>query len=349
MITRDKIIISALIAIVFAGCIYLIRSILAPFIFSFVVAYFLHPLVGRLSQKMSRANSALLIIGLFFAVFAAISYMLLPIIYQQASALILSLPQYFQIIVSEIYPKCAAILNEAGIAVNADLVDVLNKANISSRIINFLENFALNAVSSSVAFVNILSLIFITPILIFYLVKDWNILVEKINNYLPSRIADSSKKIMNEIDEVLSGYIRGQINVCLVLALIYSILLSVAGLNFGFLIGIITGFLTFIPYVGALTGFVVAMFVAFFQWGFDFMSLLTIALVFVFGQMLESNYLTPKLIGKKVGLHPVWIVFGLFVFGVIFGFIGVLLATPLTAVCGVLIRHLSWEYKKRIT
>ena len=166
---------------------------------------------------------------------------------------------------------------------------------------------------------------------------------------MPSKFANSVSKIMAEIDQALAGFIRGQISVCLILGFIYSILLTVVGLDFGFLIGIITGFLTFIPYVGALTGFIAAILVAFFQWGFSFIDLATITGVFIFGQLLESNYLTPKLVGKNIGLHPVWIVFGLFVFGALFGFIGVLFATPLTAVCGVLIKHLSFEYKKRIS
>jgi len=350
MNTKDKIIAAALMLIAFGCSIYLIRSILSPFVFSLIVAYFLHPLMDYLScKKISRFASAWLIIGAFFVVLFGIIALTAPIIYSQGGAFIEALPQYFQTIVEDIYPKCAAFLNSIGILVNGDLLQVIDDANLDSKMLDFLQNFAISAFSSSVAFINILSLIFITPILIFYLLKDWNLLASKVKSYMPSRIAFAGGKIMEEIDDAMAGYIRGQISVCLILSFIYSILLTLAGLNFGFLIGFVTGLITFVPYVGALTGFVVAILIALFQWGFDFASLITIVGVFVFCQMLESNYLTPKLIGKNIGLHPVWIIFGLFVFGVLFGFIGILFATPLTAVCSVFVKHLSFEYKKHIS
>lgn len=346
----EKIALIAFVAIVFGCCIYLIRSILSPFIFSLVVAYFLHPLADSLCKKrMSRLVAASLIIGVFFTAFAAIIVAISPLVYAQSEAFIVAIPQYFDVMVNEIYPKFAAFLNSVGIRVNGDLLQVIDDADLTSKMLNFLNNFLLSAFSSSVAFINILSLIFITPILIFYLIKDWNLLAAKVRSYFPSRFANSASQIMREIDVALAGFVRGQITVCFILGLIYSVLLTLFGLNFGFLIGIITGFLAFVPYVGALTGFVVAMLIAFFQWGFSPVDLMTIALVFVFGQMLESNFLTPKLVGKNIGLHPVWIIFGLFVFGALFGFIGILFATPLTAICGVLIRHLSSEYKKHIS
>lgn len=346
----EKIALIIFIILVFGLSVYLIRSILSPFIFSLVIAYFLHPLVDRLSKKrLSRLAATSLIMGVFFIVFIGIILMIAPIVYAQSEALIIALPQYFQIVAHDIYPKIATTLNSVGIKMNSDLIQVIDKADLASKIFEVVQNFLLGAFSSSVAFINIISLIFITPILIFYLLKDWNLLAAKVHSYFPSKMAHAASAIMREIDEALAGFIRGQITVCLILGLIYSILLSIFGLNFGFLIGIITGILTFVPYVGALTGFVVAMLVAFFQWGFSFIDLVSIALVFCFGQILESNFLTPKFVGKNIGLHPVWIVFGIFVFGVLFGFMGVLFATPLTAICGVFIRHLSFEYKKHIS
>ncbi len=347
---NEKVLFMAGVLIAFGSAIYLIRSILSPFIFSLVVAYFLHPLVDFLcKKKFSRLGASLLIIVVFFAVFVAIVALIFPIIYEQLEAFILALPQYFQVVVSELYPKLVVFLDSAGIKINKDFFSVVDNADLDLKILDFFKNFLLGIFSSSVAFINVLSLIFITPILIFYLIKDWDLLSTKVYTYLPSKFANSASKIMKEIDKALAGFVRGQISVCLILGFIYSILLTIAGLDFGFLIGIITGFLTFIPYIGALTGFVAAILVAFFQWGFSFVDLATITGVFVFGQLLESNYLTPKLVGKNIGLHPVWIIFGLFIFGALFGFIGVLFATPLTAICGVLIKYLSFEYKKRIS
>ena len=204
-----------------------------------------------------------------------------------------------------------------------------------------------NAVSSTVFLINILSLIFITPFLIFYLLKDWDVVVNKVNSYLPESNTSLVRRIFREIDGTLSGYVRGQFNVCLILGTIYSVLLSCTGLNFGFIIGFLTGLLAFIPYVGMLIGVTIAIVVTLFQWGFDIPQISIISVIFIFGQVVESNFLTPNLIGSKIGLHPVWMIFGLFFFADLFGFIGILIAVPLTAICGVVIKQLALEYKRR--
>jgi predicted PurR-regulated permease PerM len=260
-----------------------------------------------------------------------------------------ALPGYFQTISNDFYPKIAQILNKAGFKVEADLAHLFQNEQVASRFVDLSKNVFGNAIDSSLNFINVLSLIFITPILIFYLLKDWDILLKKINDYLPREISASVKKIATDIDKALSGYIRGQFNVCFILALIYSILLSFTGLNVGFLIGFLTGIFSFIPFIGMLCGVVCAIIVALLQWGFDPSHISAIALVFIFGQVIESNFLTPKLIGSKIGLHPVWIIFGLFIFGTLLGFIGVLVAVPLTAICGVIIKHFALEYKKKFT
>ncbi len=348
---QEKIIITSLFVAAFILAVYLIRSILTPFIISLILSYFLHPLVDRVCQKtkMSRLSAVLVITGLFFIGFFTVLALILPIIYEQLSALISALPQYFQTLAIDLYPKIADFLTSIGIKINPNFEQAFENADATTHILNFLQNFITNLFQSSVALVNVLSLIFITPILIFYFLKDWNLLVEKILSFLPKKYNSSIKNILQEVDQALSGYVRGQINVCLILGIIYSILLTFTGLNFGFLIGFFTGLFSFIPYVGALGGFGVAIILALLQWGFHFTNLLLVALVFIFCQTLESNFLTPKLIGNKVGLHPVWIIFGLFVFGTLFGFLGVLLSTPLSAICGVLIKNLAFEYKKRIS
>ncbi len=351
MKTRDKILIIALLLLVFGWSIYMIRSILAPFILSLVLAYFLHPLVDKLCQKIkiSRLSAILLIVGLFFLISALIASFVVPIIYKQFSALILALPQYIQIFALEIYPKIFTLLESAGIPLNSKLQEVISNPDITASIFDVFKKFAGNLITSSIALINLFSLIFIMPILIFYLLKDWNLLVERVYSYLPKQYNLAIRKIFSEIDQALSGFIRGQINVCLILSVIYSISLTFTGLNFGFLIGIFTGLLSFIPYVGAVSGVVAALIVAFFQWGLDFMNIFFVILAFIFGQIIETNFLTPKLVGNKIGVHPVWVIFGIFVFGSLFGFLGVAFATPLTAIAAVLIRHLALEYKKRIS
>ncbi len=352
MKTKDKILSVLIILAVFFWLIYLVRSVLTPFILSLIIAYFLDPLVDRLSRrfKLSRVAATSLIMGLFLTVFAALCSFLLPVIYAQLIALIAAIPGYCQVLVSDFYPKVAESLNKVGFKLDSDFSHILANQEVANKFVNLSQNLFNNAISSSAFLINIISLVFITPILVFYLLKDWDILVGKLNNYLPRAVSFTVKKIAADVDCALSGYVRGQFNVCLILGLTYSCLLSFTGLNFGFLIGFLTGLFSFIPYVGMFSGVVVAIAVALFQWGFDSGGhILIVLLIFIFGQIIESNFLTPKLIGEKIGLHPVWLIFGLFVCGSLFGFVGVLVAVPLTAIFGVITKHFALEYKKKFT
>jgi predicted PurR-regulated permease PerM len=344
--SRDKVIFLLAILAIFCWIIYLIKSVLTPFLASLAIAYFLNPLVNYLNRKkLSRLAATSLILGLFITIFSVICIILLPIIGTQFIAFLEVLPRYLQTIGNDFYPKIANKLNLLGLNVGADFASLMQSQNISSYFLNLSQNIF----TSSLSFLNILSLIFITPLLVFYLLKDWDLLLKTINSYLPRKITSSTKKIAREIDKTLSGYVRGQFNVCLILSIFYSTALSFTDLNFGFLIGFLTGLLAFIPYVGMFIGTAAALIVALFQWGFDSTELTIIALIFTCGNILESNFLTPKLIGKKIGLHPVWLIFGLFAFGALFGFVGVLIAVPLTATCGTIIKHFASEYKKRFT
>lgn len=348
MRTKEKLTIGAIICTIFVGMIYLIKSVLAPFICSLVIAYFLDPLVDYLTDKhkIKRPVATALILGLFLSVFVSASAILLPVIYTQTAGLIDALPKYFHIIIHDFYPQIVRFLGGLGINLDNDLSRLMTKGD-NSYFVNISRNFFVDALSSSVTFINVLSLIFITPILVFYLLKDWDILMEKTYGFLPKFAAKPTKEIAQGIDRTLAGYVRGQFNVCLILAIFYSISLSFAGLNFGFLIGFLTGMLAFIPFVGMLIGVSAATIVALFQWGFDVPNLALVATIFLFAQIVESNFLTPKLVGDKIGLHPVWLIFGLFVFGTLLGFIGVLLAVPLSAICGVIIKYFSLRYKEK--
>ncbi|MES2961247.1 MAG: AI-2E family transporter [Pseudomonadota bacterium] len=348
---KDKVISIVIILAIFFWLIYLVKSVLAPFICSFIIAYFLDPIVDFFCKKykMSRALATSLILGLFLTILITLGAILLPILCAQFTDLLTALPGYFQTILHDFYPKVVSTLDGVGIRIEKDLSHLLANEQVTSKFVDLSKNIVDNAVNSSLTLINILSLIFITPILIFYLLKDWDILIKKIGDYLPRQVAISTRRIALDIDKTLSGYVRGQFNVCLILGLIYSSMLSFTGLNFGFLIGLLTGLFSFVPFVGMLCGVTTAIIVTLFQWGLDVTHIAAVSLVFIFGQVVESNFLTPKLIGAKIGLHPVWLIFGLFVFGVLFGFVGVLIAVPLTAICGVIIKHFALEYKKRFT
>jgi predicted PurR-regulated permease PerM len=346
---KEKLIFSVVAVLIFIWLIYLAKAILTPFVFSLTVSYFLNPVVDRFTKenRMSRLKATTLILGLFFAIFISLSLILLPTIYAQLTSLIETLPSYFKIFATNFYPKISELINKAGFDIEANFSNLAQQQGVASKVFNFSTDILNNAISSTIVIINVLALLFVTPFLIFYLLKDWDIMIEKVNGYLPRQSSSLLRKIFKEIDATLSGYVRGQINVCLILGAIYSVLLSCTDLNFGFIIGFLTGLLVFIPYIGMLIGIITATVVGLFQWGFDIYQISIISSIFLFGQVIESNFLTPKLIGSKIGIHPVWMIFGLFFFGNLLGFIGVFIAVPLTAICGVIIRQLALEYRRR--
>lgn len=346
---KEKAFFAILAILLFVWLVYLSQAIITPFIFSIAVAYFLNPVVHRFQNKtkLPRLHSTILILSLFFSIFISLSLVIIPTIYTQTVSLIEALPEYFKVFSTSFYPKVVEFANNAGIDLKEDLAALASNESVGSNLFNLSEEIIHNAISSSVVVINIISLIFITPFLIFYLLKDWDVMLSKVGQYLSSDETSIVRKILGEIDQTLSGYVRGQINVCLILGVIYSILLSFTGLNFGFVIGFATGILSFIPYVGMLIGVTAATIVGLFQWGVDPYYISIITIIFVFGQIIESSFLTPKLIGDQVGLNPVWLIFGLFFCGDLLGFIGVLIAIPLTAICGVVVKNLANEYKRR--
>ncbi|MES2677042.1 MAG: AI-2E family transporter [Pseudomonadota bacterium] len=346
MKTRDKALLYLLITALFLVFLYLIKSILFPFIAAIIVAYFLDPLADRIKKLgLSRTSATAVILGGFLLVIIILLILILPLLYSQAISLAAALPGYIDVLVGTIYPRIFEFLTNNGFAIEPDLHSYFNGQNIAN-FFNLSGDLVGNIMQSGIVFINVVSLIFITPVLVFYMLRDWDLLVEKIDHYLPAHYSKNIRNIFIEIDKTLSGYVHGQFNVCLILGICYALALTFSGLNFGFLIGFLTGFLSFIPYIGMLLGITTAIVVGLFQWGLDPFYIGVVAVIFLTGQIFESNFLTPKLVGNRVGLHPVWIIFGLFVFGVLLGFVGVLLAMPLTAICGVLIKSIAVQYKK---
>jgi predicted PurR-regulated permease PerM len=215
--------------------------------------------------------------------------------------------------------------------------------NISGVMVKLVGDFLTGVLQSGIAILNLLSLILITPIVAFYLLRDWDKVVRRLDTYLPRRHAQTIREQLAIIDDTLAGFVRGQINVCLILGTFYAVGLSLAGLKFGILIGLATGLLVIFPYVGLMVGMGAGLTLAFFQ--FDTLQpVFTVLGVFVIGQMMEGYFFTPKLVGEKVGLHPVWVIFGMLAGAALFGFVGILLAVPATAVIGVLIRFAMQQY-----
>jgi predicted PurR-regulated permease PerM len=194
------------------------------------------------------------------------------------------------------------------------------------------------------ALVSLFSLVVITPVVAFYLLYDWHTMIRVVDSWVPLRQSDTVRALAREIDAAIAGFVRGQSAVCLILGSFYAIALTLTGLNFGLLIGLLSGVITFIPYVGSMTGLILALGVAVAQFWPDYTSIGVVLGIFLLGQFLEGNVLSPKLVGESVGLHPVWLIFALLAFGYLFGFVGLLVAVPLAATIGVLARFALRRY-----
>lgn len=334
-----------IIVLIFAGfLIYKIQDFLAPFILSFVIAYFLNPVVSFLHKKarMPRYLAAILVVMFFILVIIGIFLTIIPTIYGRTIDIIQLLPNYLTDLGASFYPKIHEYLSRYGIesSIGKSSLSLFQDLRWLSKAEDILLGIFTKTFESTSAIIGLLSFVFLVPIIVFYLLKDWEAMLKHISCHIPISLEKQIKEIFLAIDKVLAGYARGQLNVCIILALFYGISLAFCQLNSGFAIGMITGILAFIPYIGFGIGVIFAFLSAALQWGLDSGHMLTIAAIFVFGQVIESNFLVPFLIGKKVGIHPLWLIFGLFFFGSLFGFLGIALAVPLTAVFSVVVKYL---------
>ena len=331
-----------LVIVLFFGFLYLIKSILLPFVVGILTAYFLDPAADKLEKwGASRALATTTITVGFFVTAALVFILIVPVVFGQLSGLLSSLPQYVEQWQAQYGPQ----LQEWVAHIGPEQFDAVKSSinNISGTLLGMVGNFLSGLLQSGFAVVNLLSLIFITPVVAFYLLKDWDRIIAKIDHLLPREFAPVVRQQIAEVDSTLAGFIRGQTNVCLFLATFYAIGLSLTGLKFGIIIGIITGFFAILPYVGIAFGLTLGISVAFFQFT-DHYSVLYVLFVFMIGQFIEGNFITPRLVGEKVGLHPVWIIFGMLAGATLFGFVGILIAVPITAVIGVFVRFIIKQY-----
>lgn len=332
--------------IVLGILVHLLSDVLLPFVAGMAVAYFLDPLADRLEARgLSRTWATTAITALFFLAVLIMLIVLYPLLQTQVVALIRLLPQVVEMIRSHAEPFLAQL--QAGLA-EKDLTELREAAGqYAGKILKWVTGLLSKAWSGGVAFLNLLSLLVITPVVAFYLLRDWDRIVALVDDHLPRRSAETIRTQCRAIDETLSGFVRGQSSVCLALATFYGAGLTLIGLNSGLLVGISAGLISFVPYVGATAGIVVGLAIAFFQFGAaEPFSIILVAVVFGIGQVAESYVLTPRLVGDRVGLHPVWIIFALLAGGALFGFTGVLLAIPVAAVIGVLIRFGLEQYRE---
>jgi predicted PurR-regulated permease PerM len=217
-------------------------------------------------------------------------------------------------------------------------------SELATQGVGWLTTFLKSLWSGGRALVSLFSLIVVTPVVAFYLIYDWHRMIATVDGWIPVHQRTTVRELAREIDAAIAGFVRGQSAVCLILGSFYAVALTLSGLNFGLLIGLISGLITFIPYVGSMTGLILALGVAVAQFWPDYGSTLVVLGIFLVGQFLEGNVLAPKLVGESVGLHPVWLIFALLAFGYLFGFVGLLVAVPLAATIGVLARFALRRY-----
>jgi predicted PurR-regulated permease PerM len=328
--------------VAFGLCLYLLKGILLPFVAGMAVAYLLDPFADKLEKwGLSRTWATILITAFFVVATAGTFLLLLPVLHQQLLDFIDRIPAYVGAAREWLAPYFETILTRL---TSEDLAHVRGAfAGMSQRVVGWALAIVQDMWLSGLAILNLLSLLFITPIVTFYLLRDWDRIVAHIDKLLPRTYADVIRDQVRLIDQTLAGFVRGQGLVCLILGVFYAVVLSVLGLDFGLIIGIGAGMLSFVPYFGAISGLVVSVGMALLQFD-DVLRVGAVAGAFVVGQVIEGNFLTPKLVGERVGLHPVWVVFGALAGAALFGFVGILLAVPVTAVIGVLVRFATERY-----
>jgi predicted PurR-regulated permease PerM len=319
----------------------LLREILLPFVAGMALAYLLDPLANRLERLgVNRLAASLVIIGTFVLGFVVLILIFVPLLTAQLGAFIEKLPGYvsrIQTLAMDPNREWLRKIVGEGVA-DAPIGDLVKQGATWGAA--FLKSLW----SGGQALIAIFSLIVVTPVVAFYLLYDWNRMVAAVDHWTPLQHRETVRGLARQMDDAIAGFVRGQTAVCLILGSFYAVALTLSGLSFGLLIGLVSGIITFIPYVGSMTGLVLGTGVAIAQFWPEFTPIIIVLAIFFIGQILEGYVLAPKLVGESVGLHPVWLMFALFAFGYLFGFVGLLIAVPLAAVIGVLVRFALRRY-----
>jgi predicted PurR-regulated permease PerM len=329
--------------IVFIAFLVMFSSILLPFVVGMALAYFLDPVADWLERRgLSRLMASMVILVGFVLIFALSLVLLIPVIVGQASEFIARIPEY----VSKLQELIAgADTNLLPSWVQEQIASVKdNFSRLLAEGAGFAGTLLTQIWNSGKSLIDVISLLVVAPVVAFYLLLDWDRMVDKVDSWVPRQHVASVRQIARDMDSSIAGFIRGQGSLCIILGVYYAVGLSLIGLNFGLLIGLFVGMISFIPYVGSIIGLVLALGVALVQFWPDYFPIIMTLVVFFTGQFIEGNILQPKLVGQSVGLHPVWLMFALFAFGALFGFVGLLVAVPAAAAVGVLVRFALSRY-----
>ena len=322
---------------------YIFRTILLPFVGGMAMAYLLDPLADWFQRRgMNRLAATLTIMVLSLVVIVALFVLVLPVVVNQVGLLLANMPTYVErfdaLVDSVLRSSWAESIGVDPDAVRSSLGGFLNQG------VSWAGTLVGSLWSGGVAFINILALVVVAPVVAFYLLYDWDRMIGLVDSWLPRDHVDTIRRLAREMDRVIAGCVRGQALVGLTLGVFYATGLVILGINFGFLIGLVAGLISFVPYLGSTLGFIASVGIALLQFWPDWIWPVAAAALFVVGQLLEGYVLQPFFIGNNVGLHPVWLMFALFAFGLLFGFVGLLVAIPAAAAVGVLVRFALARY-----
>lgn len=329
--------------LVFVVFLFVFSSVLLPFLAGMAVAYGLDPIADWLERRgLSRLAASLVILVGFIVLLVLMVVLIVPVLVNQLAGFIDKIPTYAQQLQALIQ---AFLQTRVGQMLKVDSGQLSNSmGTLMSEGAGWLSTVLKSLWSGGSALVDLAALFVVTPVVAFYMLIDWDKMVARIDSWVPRDNVETVRAIARDIDHAIAGFVRGQGLVCMLLGCIYALGLMLIGLNFGLLIGIGAGILSFIPYVGTTVGFIVGVSVALVQFWPEWPWIGATVLVFAVGQFIEGNILQPRLVGRSVGLHPVWLMFALFAFGALFGFVGLLVAVPAAAAVAVLMRFAIARY-----
>ncbi len=345
MTLRNQVLIWIGFFVVLILTLWLFRGILLPFVVGAALAYLLNPLVNQLQRlRLARAWATTVVLLTVITIILSLFFMLVPLVGQQIVGLVQRLPGYATDL-QELARQRAPELNEwlgpeRAAQVEATVTDLLGQA------VGLVGRLTTEIVNSSMTVISVIGFIIFTPVVTFYLLLDWQSMVRGLEGLLPRHHKAEIQSVLHEIDGSMAGVLRGQGGVILIVTAYYATALTIVGLNFGLAIGLIGGLFSFVPFLGFALGLVLSIGVAIVQWGGGSPWMVGVVFaIYMIGQFIEGNVLYPKLVGSSININPVWLMFALLAFGALFGFVGLLLAVPLAAIGGVVVRYAVAKYK----
>ncbi len=319
--------------------IYLLSPMLAPFLVALMLAYIFNPLVARMSKRLPRTLAVTIALALIAGVILVLLLVLMPLVTKQVKTIVTQFPQFVDWIKLNLGPL---VLQHFGVELDTALVkDWL--AEHAKEVQGFAVQLLPSLKSGGLALMGLIGNLVLTPLVLFYFMRDWDDMIAHVAKLIPRNWHNTVSGLLKEIDAVLGEFLRGQLMVMLLMAIFYTVALWVVGLDYALSVGVIAGCLTFVPYLGVISGVLLATLTGVLQFG-DLTHLVWIWIVFVVGNVFEGSVFVPWLVGDRIGLHPVAVIFALLAFGQLFGFTGILLALPASAALLVWLRHVRAKY-----